>query len=266
MKNKRVISAKKKNLLFFLFVVIVLCFIGIVVYKYSTFYKVDDRTKELKRFKEEYSDYETVGWLKVQGTNIDYPVIFNSSELDVSSIFDTDFVWSNSNNNKISNRVFIVGHNILNVSKNPIIGDSNHSRFEQLMAYIYYDFVEDNKYIQYTIDEKNYLYKIFSISFVNDSELDYYSDSFSEDEMEEYIEQSLKDSYFKFDVDVDEDDNIITLVTCTRMFGNTSNYTFKIDARMVRDYEFKSNYKVTEKDNYDEIVDIMEGDKKYEEI
>ena len=41
-----------------------------------------------------------------------------------------------------------------NVSSQPLIGDKNQGRFEQLMAYIYYDFVKENKYIQYTINNK----------------------------------------------------------------------------------------------------------------
>lgn len=267
-RKKKWSEKQKKIFIFSFFVLGVVCILisgSYFIYKHFFGYKIDDRVEQIKENKNKF-DTSIVGWLKVQGTNIDYPVVYNSDDFSVNSFLENDFLWTNEDNKNITNRVFIVGHNILNVSKNPIIGDENHSRFEQLMSYIYYDFVEDNKYIQYTINGKNYLYKIFSISFVKDNTLEYGMNSYSKDELKLYIDQSLKDSYFKFDIDVDKNDNIITLVTCTRMFGNTSKYTFKIDARMVRDGEGTSNYEVTKKNNYNEILEIMEGDVENEEV
>lgn len=267
-KKKKCSKKQKKIFIFYFFVLGVICILvsgGYFVYKHFSGYKIDNRVEQIKQSKDKFNT-SIVGWLKVQGTNIDYPVVYNSNDFSVNSFTENNFVWTNENNKDITNRVFIVGHNILNVSKNPIVGDENHSRFEQLMSYIYYDFVEDNKYIQYTINGKNYLYKIFSVSFVKDNTLDYGTNSYSKSELKSYINQSLKDSYFKFDIDVSENDNIITLVTCTRMFGSTSKYTFKIDARMVRDGEATTNYEVTKKSNYDEILEIMEGDVENEEV
>lgn len=254
------IGKNKKSFLLFLFGALVLIsIIGVLIFKYINFYKISDRVDEKEKFSKKYDDYQTVGWLRVQGTNIDYPIIYNAGNIDVDHIGDLNFLWTNSNEKKLTNRMLVVGHNIRNVSANPIIGDENHARFEQLMAYIYYDFVKDNKYIQYTIDGKNYLYKIFSISFVDNNEIDYGTNSYSKKELDKYITESISDSYFKFDIDVNKDDNIITLLTCTRMFGSYANKTFKIDARMVRDNEFITNYNVKENSNYKDIKKIMEG-------
>lgn len=253
-KNKN-----KKSLMLFLFAALFVFLIVGFLFKYINFYKISDRVGKVDSFSKKYDKYKTVGWLKVQGTNIDYPIIYNAGNIDVNHINDLNFLWTNINEKELTNRMLIVGHNIRNVSANPIIGDENHVRFEQLLGYIYYDFVKDNKYIQYTIDGKNYLYKIFSISFVDNNTIDYGKNSYSKKELDKYITNSISDSYFKFDVDVNKDDNVITLLTCTRMFGNSVNKTFKIDARMVRDNEFITNYKVEEKSNYDEIKKIMEG-------
>ena len=126
------------------------------------------------------------------------------------------------------------------------------------------DFAKENKYIQYTINGKNYLYKIFSVSIVEEDRLLYNTDNYSKAELKTYIDDSLQDSFYDFDVDVDENDNIITLATCTRFYGATAMYTYKIDARMVRDGEKIKNYSVKENKNYDKIKKTMEGGEKNE--
>lgn len=258
----------KKYSFFFLFIIlfiVLLSVFGVKIYKNLNNYKVDSRVNKLNKVKKDYKDYDFVGWLKVQGTNIDYPILYNSSSVDVSKIGEFNFVWTNKYSKKVTNRMFIAGHNIRNVSSFPIITDPNHERFEQLMSFVYYDFAKDNKYIQYTIDGKDYVYKIFSVSFVEDSTLDYYSNSYSKNELNTYIKQSIEDSYYKYDIDVNKNDDVITLITCTRMFGYNSDKTFKIDARSVRDGELLDNYKVSEKENYKEIKEILKGDGSNEE-
>lgn len=248
-----------------LFCSVFVVLLSMLIRSFKPFYKVEDRAEQVQREAKKRSDL-VEGWIKVQGTNIDYPIIYNDyyKGTDLNNI-KYDFAWSNEKVDKLTNRPLIVGHNLLNVSKTPLIADPNHSRFEQLMSFVYIDFVKDNKYIQYTIDGKNYLYKIFSISFVNDSTIDYETVSMTEEELEKYINSSIKDSMFDFDIDVSKEDKIITLVTCTRMFGYDSGKTFKIDARMVRDKESIRNYKVKEKKKYKKIKKVMEGDSEDEQ-
>ena len=54
-------------------------------------------------------------------------------------------------------------------------------------------------------------------------------------------------------------------ISCTRFYGATTAYTYKIDARMVRDKEKIRNYSVNENKNYKAIKEIMEGGEKNEE-
>ena len=37
------------------------------------------------------------------------------------------------------------------------------NNFENLPSFLYYDFAKDNKYIQYSDEKNNYLYKIYAI-------------------------------------------------------------------------------------------------------
>lgn len=225
----------------------------------SVHYKIDSRVDNVANYKGETEDVKAIGWIRVQGTNIDYPVINNDENVKVGNIKE-DFTWTQGEVEELPNKLFILGHNILNVSSKPLITNKDHTRFEQLMSYIYYDFAEENKYIQYTMNGEDYLYKIFSISIVEDDTLDYKSLNYTKEELKEYIKQSREDSYFEFDTDVDENDNIISLITCTRFYGISSDYTFKIDGRMIRKGEPVKNYEITKKDNYKEIEKEIRGD------
>lgn len=227
---------------------------------YRNIYEIEDRTNKIESFVS-VDDYKAMSWIRVQGTNIDMPVMFYDNVSDVSNP-TYDIAWSYTEDNKLPDKTTIFSHNVLNVSSNPLIGNKEHKRFEQLMAYIYIDFVKENKYIQYTINNKNYLFKIYSVSFQNANDLEYEKSSFSSKELRKYIQREIEKSYFKFDIDVDENDDLLTLVTCTRFFGANKNYSFVVDARKVRTNEKNLNYRVTEKSNYKKIKKIMEGETK----
>lgn len=268
MKNKkRKVKLLKKLILFI--IVLFAGAIGIFVFdkiiSVLPVYVIDNRINQLKRYKGETEDVKAFGWIKVPGTNIDYPVIDNNNDVGVNEIND-DFAWAQGNLEGLPNKLFILGHNVRNVSSSPLIGVKEHVRFEQLPAYLYYDFAKENKYVQYTTGDKNYLYKIFSVSIVEDSTLDYVTQNYTKEKMKKYVEQSKTDSYFEFDVEVDENDKIISLITCTRFFGPQANYTFRVDARLMRDNEFADDYEVSKKSNYKQIEKKLRGDVDEQEI
>lgn len=222
-------------------------------------YEIEDRTGNVKKAQEKYKNEKVVGWLRIQGTNIDYPIVRNY-KIEAPAERNFDYTWTNSTVNKPTDYLAIFGHNLRNVSKHPIIGDKNMNQFEQLMSYIYYDFNKDNKYIQYTVGGKNYLYQIFSVAMVPGYKINYYDTSYnSKKEKQTKIKESIADSYFDYDVEVTTDDKIISLITCTRFNGMNSD-NFKIDAKLVENKEKGYNYSVREKENYKEIKKILEGD------
>ena len=161
---------------------------------------------------------------------------------------------------KIYNQVNIMGHNILNLSKQPKIGMDYFSRFDDLMAFIYEEFAKENQYIQYTIDGKDYLYKIFGVFFEKEYKLDiYHQGDYTEKEMKDYIKQIKESSFYDYDVEVLENDKIITLSTCTRFFEGTTKQ-FVVVGRMVREDEKVKKYDVKANAKYKEIKEIMKGD------
>ena len=189
------------------------------------------------------------GWVRVQGTNIDYPVVWETQELYESG---KDYLWRPNTYNENYNREVIYGHNILNVSSKPLIVDANHKRFEQLMSFTSYDFAKDNMYIQYTKNNKDTLYKIYAIGF---DTIDLEKGASYEDtnEINNYINKVKSNSIYNYDVDVNSKDKVISLITCTRYFGLYGKTQFRIDARMVRENEKIVKYKIETNQNYDII-------------
>lgn len=257
-------NGKLKTIVFLLVILLILVFgyLGYIYFK--PYYQIQDRVNSIESFKG-IDDEKPLGWLRVQGTNIDFPILYY---YDLNDVSDSTYElgWTYTNDKTIAQKTTIFSHNVLNVSNKPLIADSNHKRFEQLLSFVYTDFVKNNKYIQYTIDGKNYLYKIYAISFQEEANLDFKNSSFSKDDLNKYIDSAKKNSYFDFDIDVNEDDKLITLVTCTRFFGDTTKYSFVVDARLVRDSESIRNYKLKETNKYQSIKKILEGDVNDENI
>lgn len=225
------------------------------------FYEIDSRVNEIKKEKKNDKEgFETIAWLKVQGTTIDAPIVGYEDNNAFQTIDKENYLWNFVKNKKLYNQVSISGHNILNLSKTPKIGMKYFSRFDDLMAFIYEDFAKENKYIQYTINGKDYLYKIFGVFFEKEYNLDlYHEGNYTKKESKDYIKQVKESSIYNYDVEVDETDNIITLSTCTRFFEGTKKQ-FVVVGRMLREKEKVNNYDVEANDKYKEIEEIMKGD------
>ena len=251
---------QKKKVFLVIGILSFLCLIGAVMFMlFYDYYPVEDRVDKLKEYaQKDTEDYETIGWIRVQGTNIDFPVVY-APGFNFDGMND-NFAWNEIKTDKLLNRITISGHNFMNLSANPKMADEDSMRFESLMSFVYLDFVKENKYIQYTVNGENYIYKIYAVSFPEHGDTNVFVEKdFTSKEMKQYIEQSLKDSIFKFNIDVDENDKLISLITCTRMFIDEPNREIRIDARLVRDGEMKRNYSVEKTDKYKEIDEVMKG-------
>lgn len=254
--------------LFFLLIILILMleiYISNIVKNKFRDYNVESRVENIYSARKHDTDYiKTVGWLRVQGTNIDYPVIY-APGYNLGYITD-DFTWTEYDFEKLNNIVYISGHNIKNLSSRPLVTSKNHSRFEQLMSFTYYDFAKDNQFIQYTFNGIDYVYKIFSVSYESFLEMDTYNDRFyTKKELSDYIKKVKKASLYKYDVDVNEDDYIIALDTCTRVFPDDHSMHFRVVGRLLRKNEHISKNKVEVTTKYKEIDEILKGGDSYEE-
>ena len=225
-------------------------------------FKTVDRVKHIKKEKKKEKDakgYATIGWLRVQGTNIDAPIIKYDSMEGMEEVNKEDFLWNEYPEEKIQKRVNIKGHNILNLSAKPEVGLDYFTRFENLMSFVYIDFAKENQYIQYTVDGKNYLYQIFAVYFDEVYNLDLYNpDEYKDEEVADFIQRSLDKSLYKYDVEVNKNEKVISLITCTRMYGNDKKQ-FLVVGKMIDNDSNTTNYKVKESSNYKEVKNLMKG-------
>lgn len=223
------------------------------------FYKKETRISNIKEKKQDNTE-DVLGWIRVQGTNIDYPIIKKTHLEDESSY---NYTWMRYHTESIQNRMAIFGHNIQNVSRYPLIGNKNHTRFEQLLSFVYTDFAKENQYIQLTIGKHDYLYRIYAVYFIKETDT---GNNLLKKDLASYIKKAKANSYFDFDVDVNENDKLLTLITCTRFFGPTTDYEFKLEGRLVRKFEKVKQNKVTETKQYQEIKKILKEGEKNAEI
>lgn len=212
-----------------------------------------DRVDTLNEFK---SDYLKVGWIQVQGTNIDCPVLEAKA-----SIYELNYsyAWRSSTYSTGENREVILGHNIINVSSTPMLSNDNLMNFESLMSFTYASFAKDNLYIKYTKDNKEEIYLIYAVGFY-DYGYDNAESFNNKEKIKNYINDVRKNSIYDYDVDVNENDQIITLKTCTRYFGYNEKQQLFVDARKLRDNEEILKYSVKTNSNFDEIMNSSKID------
>ena len=248
------------------FILVVSIPVGLIVFftndDSSSTFKTVDRVKNIKKEKKKEKDangYATIGWLRVQGTNIDTPIIRYDSVESMDKVNKDDYLWNEYPEEKIQKRVNIQGHNVLNLSTKPEVGLDYFTRFEDLMSFVYLDFAKENQYIQYTVDGKNYLYQIFAVYFDEIYNLDLYNpDEYKDEEVADFIQRSLDKSLYKYDVEVSKNEKVISLITCTRMYGNDKKQ-FLVVGKMIDNDSNTTNYKVKESSNYKEVKKLMKG-------
>lgn len=248
------------------FILVVSIPVGLIVFftndSSSSTFKTVDRVKNIKKEKKKEKDangYATIGWLRVQGTKIDTPIIRYDSVESMDNVNKDDYLWNEYPEEKIQKRVNIQGHNVLNLSKNPEVGLDYFTRFEDLMSFVYLDFAKENQYIQYTVDGKNYLYQIFAVYFDEIYNLDLYNpDEYKDEEVADFIQRSLDKSLYKYDVEVNKNEKVISLITCTRMYGNDKKQ-FLVVGKMIDSNSKTTNYDVKESSNYKEVKNLMKG-------
>lgn len=201
-------------------------------------YKIYDKSAEYKKADESYAQirlekenennnnlynkYEDYrGWIKVDNTNIDYPIVQgkdNSFYLDKD--INKNYVSSGSifmnylNNGFNDENTILFGHHM-----------RNKTMFAQLEKYKEKEFFQNDNDIKIEVENDKVLtYKVFSV-YVTDANDNYIKTNFdNKSEYKEFLDKIKNKSIYKSDINVDENDKIITLSTCSYEFD---------DARMV---------------------------------
>ncbi|MBP3800161.1 MAG: class B sortase [Bacilli bacterium] len=220
-------------------VFMILCIIGIIYSLYNIYIwkKNVDKNNEIKEItkkhvkeekkseKDEVKEYkidfdalkksnsDTVGYIKVNNTNIDYVVVQTK---------DNSY-YLNHNFNKEKNRagwIFLDYRNKLDGSdKNTIIYGHNMkdgSMFETLSNVLQKWWYEDsNNYIvTFTTEEKTFMYQVFSTYDIKNE--DYYIKTKfnSDNDYEKFLKTIKSRSNHDYGIELTKDDTILTLSSC----------------------------------------------------
>ena len=168
----------------------------------------EEYTVDFNKLKEQNN--ETVAWIKVNNTNVEYPVVratnnsfylnhsFDKSKNSAGWIF-ADYKNKFDNTDK---NIVIYGHNMRD--------DSMFGSLKNILNSDWYNNEENTNIALYTENEK-YIYKVFSIYKI-ESEDYYIKTEFSNDnEFEKFIKTLKKRSIKNFNIDISKEDSILTL-------------------------------------------------------
>ena len=162
---------------------------------------------------------DTIGWIKVLGTDINYPVVqTNNNDFYLTHSFDksynkagwifADYINKNLKNNELDKNTIIYGHNRQN---NSMFGTLSNVFKEEWLSN------KENHYINFSTLNNNTVWEVFSTYTIEKEEY-YIQSNFSSDE--EYISflNTIKNrSTYKYDVNISKEDKILTLSTCTNV-------------------------------------------------
>lgn len=203
---------------------------------------------------------DVVGWLRVPGTNIDWPVVQNTQDVNYYTHLGYDkqysyngVIWTNPNtrtsasSSGLSSNTVIYGHNWTNYGASPRVGYSGDVMFAQLTGYHWLSMAQSYPYFYYsTAEGGEFPVKIFACFYTELA----FSYNVAEGDMNYIISEARRRSRHTFDVDVDASDKIVTLSTCTRAYGKTSNQRFVVMGRLLRPGETIGPVTVTSNPNH----------------
>ena len=170
---------------------------------------------------------DTVGWLKVDGTKVNYPVVqtkdndyylhhaFNKSDNNGGWIFADyrdDFVEFGKN-------TIIYGHNM-----------NNKTMFGSISQMLNNSYLRNSSdyYIKISTPTCNTVWKLFSI-YIVEPEVYYLKTNFKTYPFEDFINELKNRSVYDFGIDVSTDDKILTLSTC----DNSGTKRIAVHSKMI---------------------------------
>lgn len=186
----------------------------------SAKYKID--FEELKQ-----KNSDTKAWLKVENTNIEFPIVqatnnsyylthnFNRKYNTAGWIF-ADYKNKFDGTDK---NIVIYGHNMRD--------NSMFGSLKDVIKEKWYN-NEENKYITLITENEYQTYQVFSVYQI-EAEDYYIRTEFKKNEFSKFIETLVKRSKKDFDVEVSDEDTILTLSTC----ANNNKYRVVLHAKKI---------------------------------
>lgn len=238
-KHSKKSNNKFKKLLLLLLVIIFIFSIGYMFYyiynnnknkkdstdilnevKIDSTQVTEEKSEKMLKLEElQKENNEIIGWLEIEGTNINYPVLqgtdnefymknnYKKEKSKDGSIFlDKSYNWDIPSSN-----LLLYGHN----NKNGIM-------FQDLLKYKNEDFYKEHTKIKFTTNKEDNVYEIISVFYSrvyyksekNVFRYYYFVNANNEQEYNDFVNNAKKSSIYDTGVNANYGDQLLTLSTC----------------------------------------------------
>lgn len=177
---------------------------------YWDYIKYDLINVNFNELKQKNSD--TVAWVQVNGTNINYPVVKTT---------DNDYYLTHSFDNSYNDAgwVFMDYRNTLNEDKNTII--YAHARLDKTMFGSLHNIIEEdwlnnnsNYVVKLSTENENTLWQVFSVYIIPTTSDYLQTEFYSDEDFKNFTNTLIDRSYHNFNTTVNPSDRMLTLSTC----------------------------------------------------
>lgn len=238
-KHSKKSNNKLKKIVLTLLIVIFICGIGYMCYYFYNFNKdkkdntnilneididntqvTEEKTEKMLQLEElQKQNNEIIGWLEIENTNINYPILQGS---------DNEFYLThNYKKEKATGGSLFLDKNfdLINGSSNYLIYGHRSKQglmFEDLMKYANEDFYKKHTKIKFTTNKEDSTYEIMSVFYSRvyyKNEKDvfryyYFVNASNEQEYNDFVNNCKKVSIYDTGVNANYGDQLLTLSTC----------------------------------------------------
>lgn len=221
---------------------------------------VSNMASSIKNYQAKNSDVKA--WLKVSGTNINYPVLkspngsntyYESKGLDKKYSKD-GVIWADygvnfGDSSTLTQNTCIFGHNWTNSWRTAYVNRAKDVMFAQLVPLKKLDFAQKNQKIYYSTEYEDMTFQIFAVFICNANDLDYVPSTYTTKQFSNLIAEARSLSFFDYDTTVTTSDKLITLSTCIDAYYKNgvrqTNQRFVVMGKLVKGTEATKDVTVT---------------------
>ena len=177
-----------------------------IYFDYMKLKFIDVDINKLKTF-----NPDTIGFIKVMGTNINYPFVQTlDNDYYLNRSYDKTYnnagwIFLDYRNNEFNDKnTIIYGHGRINGTMFGSLKDTLKSSWQNN---------KDNYIIKISTENENSIWQIFSVYKIATTS-DYLQTTFSDNEFESFISLIKERSSYNFETNVTNEDKVLTLSTC----------------------------------------------------
>ena len=192
---------------------------------------------------------DIIGWLQIPDTDINAAVVqYTNNEFyyrlnELKEYSFTGCYWADyeciigDTAEDLGRSTVIYGHNTDYIEP---VDDKNGDRFSQLFHYTDVDWAKEHPYIYFSTPEEDMMWEVFACAYTS-TDFNYIKvlqekggEQITEGQMMNIVNEARERSDYDYnDVEVDGDDKILILSTCTYKYGNRKDLRYIVAAKLV---------------------------------